>query len=245
MISQLYSPFVTPNEIMHEYRETEFIGHFFNHVVGVPYLSSEDRVTEEQVLSLCDQARKMSTSYLPQTAMGIDVGSVLHCTIIDPRLDKVVWIGELKHFEELDAVFLKFNVKQTVIDALPETRKVRELINRHKNKVWACFYNDHQKGSYKWDDEQRLVLVNRTESLDASQLSLIRKEITLPQRSKDVEEFASHCQNLVKTIEEDKDSGSRRYVYKKIGPDHFRHSYNYAQIASTKMRSTGTISVFR
>jgi len=244
-ISQLYSPFVSANEIMKEYQTTEFISHFYNHVLGIPYLSATDRISAEMVLNLCDPLRPMTGNYLQPTSMGIDVGHLLHITILDLKSKKLVWAGELKHFEDLDSLMLKFNTKVCVIDALPETRKVRELIKKHKSKVWACFYNDNQKGNYSWKEDENIVTVNRTESLDASTLAISRKEMSLPQRNNVLEILANHFQNLVKTVEEDKESGDKRFVYKKIGPDHFRHSFNYACIAASRLRTSGLISHFR
>ena len=243
-ISQLYSPFISPNEIMREYQSTEFMGHFYNHVIGKPYLSATDMVNAETVLGLCDPLKQMATNYLKPTVMGIDVGSLLHCTILEPGdPQRVIWCGEIKQFEELDTIMLKFNVREVVIDALPETRKVREFIARHKHKAWMCFYMDHQKGSYAWNEETRQVSVNRTESLDYGTDAMIKKKMVLPQRSDMIERFAAHCGNVAKVVEDK--GGDRRYVYKKIGPDHFRHSLNYAQIAATRMRNGLAFSVFR
>ena len=178
------------------------------------------------------------------TAMGIDVGTKLHVTIMEPKSRMLLYTGELKDFEEVDTLMLKFNTQTCVIDALPETRKVRELISRNKTKVWSCFYSDHQKGNYLWKEDNNVVMVNRTESLDAGQLAFIRKNISLPQRNSMVELFANHIQNLVKTVDEDLVTGDRRYVYKKLGPDHFGHSLNYCFIAATKMRGS-SVSFFR
>ena len=147
--------------------------------------------------------------------MGIDVGANLHVTVYDYKNKRLIWCGEIKQFEEIDLLFLKFNTKLCVIDALPETRKVKELIQRNKNKVFACFYNDNQKGNYGWKEDEQIVSVNRTESLDASTLMIYRKEFSLPQRNKSIEEFAMHCQNIAKVVEENKDKGERKFVYKK------------------------------
>lgn len=242
-ISQLYSPFVSPDEIMHEYQTTEFIGYFHNHVLGVPYLSSTDRISKEQVLALCDPARHFPIGCKQPTAMGVDVGSTLHCTILDHV--GVVQVFQVRHFEELSNYILRYNVRELVIDALPETRKVRELIEKHKWKAWACYYNDNQKGEYNWNDEQRIVSVNRTESLDAGTLSILESRFCLPQRNTEIELFAQHCENTAKASEENKDKGEKKYVYKKLGPDHYRHSLNYAMIALSRMRHGSIASVFR
>lgn len=244
-ISQLYSPFVSPNEIMQDYQSTDFMGHFYNHVLGLPYLSAEDRVTFDMIIGLCDGLRPMPSNYLKQTCMGVDVGSKLHTTIIDPQNNRVIWVGEPRQFEELETIMLKFNVKDVVIDALPETRKVREFIAKHKHKAWMCYYNDNQKGSYAWNEEERIVSVNRTESLDYGTLSIINKKISLPQRSPLIEEFSRHCASVVKIAEENKETGSIRHVYKKLAADHFRHSLNYAQIAASRTRSGNIVSVYR
>jgi len=91
-ISQLYSPFVSANEIMREYQTTEFMDHFYSHVLGRPYLNATDRVTETQVLALCNNLKPMPTEFLSPTVMGIDQGASLHCVIFQPTSNRVVWI---------------------------------------------------------------------------------------------------------------------------------------------------------
>ncbi len=245
-ISQLYSPFITPDEIMHEYETTEFLSHFYNHVLGLPYLAATDRVTESQVLSLCDNNQPMKSESVSTTVMGIDQGSKLHCVILVPgERPRVVWVGELKEFEEVDQFIKKFNVRDLVIDGLPETRKARELLGRHPYKVWLNYYNEHQKGSYAWKEDERIVSVNRTESLDVGTLALLRGTLMLPRREPEIEKFALHCSKIAKVVEEDKETGSKKYVYRKLGPDHYRHALNYALIASSRQKFGRPISVFR
>jgi hypothetical protein len=42
-----------------------------------------------------------------------------------------------------------------------------------------------------------------------------------------VRKFASHLHNVAKNLEENEETGSKRYAYVKLGPDHFRHAFNY------------------
>ncbi len=42
--------------------------------------------------------------------------------------------------------------------------------------------------------------------------------------------FAEHLHNTAKKLEED-ETGSKRYVYVNLGPDHFRHALNYFVMA--------------
>ena len=48
---------------------------------------------------------------------------------------------------------------------------------------------------------------------------------------RDHEEFALHLHNVAKKLEEDEETGSKRYVYVKLGADHFRHAFNYEVMA--------------
>lgn len=243
-ISQLYSPFLSPNEIMHEFLTTEFIGHFYNHVVGVPHLSATDKVSENDVFNLADPTRPNAELSQTGTSMGVDQGAKLHVTIMKDK--KVLAAMERESFDDLAHIIRRYNVNNCVIDALPETRKARELQAKfNPGRVWLCFYNDNQKGSAAWDEEKGIVQVNRTESLDAGTNAILEQKMSFFRRDKILEMFAKHCSNTAKVVEEDPNTGSKKYVYKKLGPDHFRHSLNYAMIAVSRNKSGPAFSVFR
>ena len=75
------------------------------------------------------------------------------------------------------------------------------------------------------------VACNRTESLDASHNEIMMGQIILPKDCEITREFAQHLHNVAKKLEEDEETGSKRYVYVKLGPDHFRHAFNYEAMA--------------
>lgn len=245
-ISQLYSPWINLADLMRDFATTDFIGHFWNHKIGLPYLSGKDRVTAEQVLSLCDSSAEMKMSSTEPTAMGIDVGTFLHVVILKPGdKGRILWIGTLRDFEDIDQLAKKFNVRNLVIDAMPETRKVHELTGRMNRRAWACWYSDHLRDRPVWNEEKRSVTVNRTDTLDVGTDVIHREQLILPRRTKDVEEFALHCANIVKVAEKNPENGDLRYAYKRLGPDHFRHALNYAQIAAATMRAGVAASAWR
>ena len=133
-----------------------------------------------------------------------------------------------------------FNVSRCVVDALPETRNARAFAKRHKGRVFLNYYNKHQKGSYAWNDKELIVSCNRTESLDASHKEIMDQSIVLPKNCEATQKFARHLHNVAKKLEEDEETGSKRYVYVKLGADHFRHAFNYEAMA----RGFGTDSAF-
>jgi hypothetical protein len=59
----------------------------------------------------------------------------------------------------------------------------------------------------------------------------MNNRIILPKECEIVKEFAAHLHNVAKKLEEDEETGSKRYVYVKLGPDHFRHAFNYEAMA--------------
>jgi hypothetical protein len=124
-----------------------------------------------------------------------------------------------------------FNVRRCVVDGLPETRNARAFADRFKGRVYLNYYNQYQKGRYAWNEKDLTVACNRTESLDASHAEIMTCQIILPRECEIVQEFARHCSSIAKKIEEDEDTGSKRYVYVKLGADHFRHAFNYECIA--------------
>ena len=60
---------------------------------------------------------------------------------------------------------------------------------------------------------------NRTESLDASHREIMEQSVVLPKECAMTKCFADHLHNVAKKLEEDEDTGSKRYIYVKLGPD--------------------------
>jgi hypothetical protein len=176
--------------------------------------------------------------------MGIEQGKDLHVVIGKKDYDrdgKLIHLGVYKDWEELDRLMQNFNVSRCVVDALPETRNARAFAERFKGKVYLNYYNEHQKGSYAWNEKELIVSCNRTESLDASHKEIMDQSITLPKECGITQEFAQHLHNVAKKLEEDEETGSKRYVYVKLGTDHFRHTFNY-EAMSRQFLSRGFFS---
>lgn len=231
--SQLFSHYVDPGDILHQFRTTNNLTDFYNLKIGVAYVEATNRLSIQEVLGLCSNYRIASQDKGP-CYMGVDQGKDLHVVIgkkNPERGDQIVHIEVYKDWEELDRLMRNFNVSRCVVDALPETRNARAFAERFKGKVFLNYYNKHQKGSYAWNEKELIVSCNRTESLDASHKEIMDQFIILPRECEIVKEFAQHLHNVAKRLEEDEETGSKRYVYVKLGPDHFRHSFNYEAMA--------------
>ena len=232
--SQLFgqSPAVSPDRMLKKWQQTTNLPVFYNMKVGIPFVEAENRLSKEEVLALCGDGGIVSYETAP-CSMGVDQGKNLHVVIGKRHWQKqgqIVHVGVYRDWEELDALMKNFHVSRCVVDREPETRKAREFANRFPGKVFLHKYNSFQKSSYSWDDENYEVRTNRTESLDASHYSILRGEMVLPKKCQIIDIFAEHMHNIGKRLVEDK-NGTSVYVYKRLGEDHFRHSYNYYVIA--------------
>jgi hypothetical protein len=231
--SQLFSHYVDPADILHQFRTTSNLTEFYNLKLGLAYVEATNRLTVEEVLALCSDDENASSDQGP-CSMGVDQGRFLHVVIGKRewnRAGKIVHIGEYEAWEELDRLMKVFNVSRCVADAMPETRNARAFAERFKGRVFLCYYSDSQKSGYQWREDDLTVSANRTESMDASHVEIQHGRITLPRYGEMVQAFADHCHNTAKKLEEDEQSGSKRYVYVKLGADHFRHAFNYEAMA--------------
>ena len=78
--SQLFSHFVDPAEILHQFRTTNNLTNFYNLKIGIPWVEATNRLTVEEVLSLCGSDGIVSSDTGPCFA-GIDQGKDLHVVI--------------------------------------------------------------------------------------------------------------------------------------------------------------------
>lgn len=231
--SQLWSQFHDPEKMLKAYRTTKRLDRYYNYRLGFPYVDAANRLSIEEVKKRCGTEGIASSSRGP-CYMGIDQGKGLHVVIGSRNSNRVVHIGEYQDFEELDDLMEQFNVQCCVIDGMPETREARRFAKRHKGKVFLCWYSEQMKGEVAWDEEKRIVTINRTESLDASHIAIRKDECGLPRLCEPMKSFAAHCHNTAKALHEDEKTGAKTYRWFKLGADHYRHAFNYFWMAIEK-----------
>lgn len=243
-VSQLHSPTRTPLSIATEWDDAVRKGgaklrEFYNHTLGLGYADEDDALTRAIVLAACTPDPRQPSSEGP-CALGADVGpGKIHYEVReklsdDGRRSRVVQWGEVADFEELDAVYRKFNVACAVIDAMAETRAVRDFLKRHPGQAFGCFYSPAQKAETVWNVPDQTVTVNRTESLDASHAEIVAGEVELP-RPDDLfeKEVLPQLLNVARIVQTDEETGARRakWIVRGAKNDHLRHAHNYARIA--------------
>lgn len=236
-ISQLCSPFIDPGEILKAYNDPPHgnLQEVMNSKLALAYISSENKLTVSDVFQ-CQGQEPMLIQHPGPTCAGIDVGKQFHITIaarVKERVLKILYVGRLSNIDDITDLCHRFNVKCAVIDIEPETRVVREWQQSQKFQIFLCDYVSAVSGA-SWNEEVKILRINRTEALDAVHQALTTPgRLVLPRRCPEMDEFAKEVTNSAKVIEES-ELGERRYVWRKLGPDHYFHSLGYCLLASQR-----------
>jgi hypothetical protein len=241
-ISSLYSPFLDVSKMILESKKTAEweVQQFYNQILGLPYEPKGAKILESDIAACIRDyiiPTKSSMGF-----MGIDVGKVLHVIIRDDK--RILFIGTAKDFEELDLLMGSYNVKVAVVDAMPETRKAQEFVNRFKGRAFICWYSgikEPKKGEW-FKREDTKVNTDRTLSLDMTTNEIKTQGIEFPKNIDSYPDFKAHLKNLVRVVREEK--GNSIAEYQQTGDDHHRHALNYASIAKAIFKNIPTYEAF-
>lgn len=243
-ISKLFDPNTTIVELWQAWQDAQ--GNetkkqvFYNSDLGLPYESTGAKLTEALLDKCVDDYVMPSTA--AGAVMGADVGAVLNVSIavIEDGKRKKVFIGTVLTFEEIDNLIAQYGVECCVIDALPETRKAKELRDRNPGRVWLCEYHGREgsTGEMKVNEDEHRVSVDRTQSLDESHQDIIKQQVIYPKNAKSLDrgEFYEQMKAPTRLY----DSEKNRFLWVEgANPDHYRHADNYEKIAAKLILETG------
>jgi hypothetical protein len=231
-VSQLFSGSVTVAEMYAAFQrglanETER-QRFYNSVLGLPYVAEGSKLTEAHL-------RKATGDFPRQSVgvgcyMGIDVGALLHCTVLDQD-NRLIAIFTCRQFEEVDNAMKAYGVQFAVCDMLPETREARQFSDRHRGRVLLCqFVVSEQVKDFAVDYSQAVVKAHRTQTLDDSHAAIMQCRVALPIDAASVTDFFPQMTAPTRIFDE------KRQVFRweeGSQPDHYRHSFNYAWLAKS------------
>lgn len=217
--------------------------YFYNYVLGLPYVSSDDRIEPSVVLRNCVDVINEQEG---RTIIGADTGHGIHYVMMNK--DGVFYYD---HAHEITATKTPYDVIRGHLQKFPRSIAVfdqggdligvRQLQQEYPGRVYLCFYNKDKKSidMVEWgkDDEYWKVRVdrNRMMTLVVEQLRDIGR-IRLNGTPEEWKEFADMFGNMYreKIIGKDQKGKDDRtlygseYVWKRNGPDHFCHALLYA-----------------
>ena len=241
-ISQLNSVYVNPGKILTLFNDPPNgnIAEVYNSKLGMAYVSTENKLSKNDVYQRCSNDI-MANQHDGPCCMGVDVGKMLHVVIAcktGSKSLKVVKVARLSTFSDVHDLAKRFNVKCGVVDYKPEIKKARDFQTTEPYSVFLCNYQENRRGAVSWDEKERMVLVNRTETCDNTHdLVMDMGRLELPRRCPEIDEFVTEMCNIAKKAVMDEDTKSIEYKYIVLGADHHRHALNYCWLASKRIGS--------
>jgi hypothetical protein len=136
-----------------------------------------------------------------------------------------------------------------VIDALPETRKCRELQTEFPGILYLAYYTTQKVGSKlsesaQWNEAEGVVNLDRTRMLDATFALFFGQKNTLPAYAKDIRDYYAHMKALTRILIETT-GGEKVAQYIQSGPDHYAHAENYCTAAGENAAPSEAVVVQR
>ena len=216
--------------------------YFYNYVLGLPYMDSDDKIDPATVLRNCvpevnDQG--------PGIIIGVDPGLPIHYCLGNQQ--GIFNYGTCDNWSFLEGLLRRFPRSIIISDQGGDLTPQRELMERYPGRVFICYYRKDKKTKeiINWgeDDKYGEVVVdrNRMMTLMVGQLMDIGR-IRFNGTKDDWAEFAEHFGNIYREkimVKEVKDKDDRslygnEYVWKRNGPDHYAHALLYTMVGLTR-----------
>lgn len=232
------NPLVPASKIA-EHKRTKSKEYFYNFVAGLPYVSSTDSITVEQVLQNCvDDVNPMTQ----KVVIGVDPGLPIWYTCMNK--DGIFYADHCNSFQDVERLLKRWPNSIMVIDQGGEPMQARELQQKYPGRVFLAFYRPDRKAVdvVQWGagGEYGKVVIdrNRMISLLVEQLK-DKGRLILNGSKEDWKPFAQHFANIYRELvvfndKPGKDSSAlynAEYVWKDGGKDdHWVHSTLYAYV---------------
>lgn len=234
-ISQLMCPWITAEKIIKDFEEKD-AQYFWNYVLGLPYVGSENKIDPSIVL------RNVTTQVNSQeerVIIGVDTGLPIHYTVLNK--EGVFYYNTCKNYDELEGLLNRFPKSVIISDQGGDLVGIRELQKKYPGRVYLCYYRRDRKGldMIKWgeDNDYGTVIVDRNRMIQmiVEQLRDIGR-IRINGSQEDWTEWAKHFGNIYRVSKET--PFGVEYSWERNGPDHFVHTLLYALVGLDKYKSS-------
>jgi len=246
-INQLYSMTVKPYVLAQAYFRAQHDAHdeqeFYNSKLGLTHTVEGAKITDANLNSCIGDYKMPNNNTSGLVTMGVDVGKYLHYEIASWSVNqrgsdlnaaarsRILKVGKVEHFEELDNLVRQFRVLYSVVDANPERRKAFEFASRFWGYARICFYGRGIVGKtiHMHDESELSLTVDRTSWMDCSLGRFKAKTVQLPQDTP--LEYKEHIKAPVRVYDKDQDGNPTGRYVTGHEDDHYAHAHTYAEIA--------------
>lgn len=245
-ISQLMCVWISPRNIIAKKNDPlKDEQYFYNYVLGLPYVGSENKISSETVLkNLSDKINAQS----PRVIIGVDTGLPIHYTLMNR--EGVFYHGKCKPpsatydpYDELEGFLKRWDKSIIIADQGGDLIGIRRLQAKYPARVFLVYYRKDRKTleTINWgeDEDYGTVVVdrNRMFQLMVEQLRDLNK-IRLNGIREEWEEWSKHFDNVYREVKVAKNSPGKdvatnygvELIWKRNGPDHYCHTLLYCLV---------------
>lgn len=255
-ISQMMCSWISAAKIIAAFRDPgKTKQYFWNYVLGLPYVGSEDRIPSEVVLKNC---RDIVNDQSSTVIIGVDTGLPIHFTLMNK--DGVFYFGTCEpettielnnpHYDPYDRLrgFLdRWPKSKLIADQGGDLIGIRRLQNEYPGRVFLCYYRKDKKTTevIQWGTQEKYgeVYVDRNKLIQLI-VEQLREPglIDLNGTREEWEPWAHHFDNIYRekiTVNnlperDDRTLYGNEYVWKRKGADHYVHTLVYAMVGLDK-----------
>jgi hypothetical protein len=223
---------------------------FYNYVLGLPFLGSENKISSEIVLK---NVRPEVNTQANRIIIGVDTGMPWHITCMNTEgvfyWEKLKNVGEQGTTADYDPknrvreLLKRWPTSIVIGDQGGELSPLRILQQEFPGRVFLCYYRKDRKSleTITWGEDEKYgqVTVDRNVMFQVmvEQLRDLNR-ITLNGSREDWLEWASHFDNVYREIKVAKSSPGKdvatnygvELIWKRNGADHFCHTLLYCLV---------------
>ncbi len=230
--------------------------YFYNYVLGLPYVGSENKITSDVVLkNVVHEVNRQEDRII----IGVDTGLPIHFTCMNKQ--GVFYYGKCKPptadtdpYDELESLLKRWPTSIMIADQGGDLIGIRKLQAKYPGRVYLVWYRKDRKSKelIEWGEGDKLGTV-RVDRNDYFQLMVEQLRdtgrIRLNGKVEEWQEWAGMFNNVyreVKTVMEKpgKDIATNygvELIWKRNGADHYCHTLLYCLVGMDKFaNATGT-----
>lgn len=239
-VSQLMCDWITAANILNAFDDPQKTEqYFYNYVLGLPYVGSDNKIMPEVVLRNCTTN---VNEQQPTVVIGIDTNHSLQYVLMNKQgafFNKMCPPVSATYdpYQEIEALMRRFENSIVVADQGGDLIGVRILQAKYPGRVFLCHYRKDRKTKelITWgkDSELGSVVVDRNRMLQLI-IEQLRDtgRVNLNGSKEDWKLLAEHFGNMYRTVKET--PFGNEYVWERSGPDHLAHALLYAMVGLDK-----------
>lgn len=239
-ISQMMCSWISAENIIEKYNDpNKDKQYFWNYVLGLPYVGSENKIEPEIILR---NTTTLVNSQENRIVIGVDTGLPIHYVLLNAQ--GVFYNGKCNPpserydpYDTLESYLVRFPMSILVADQGGDLIGIRRLQAKYPGRVFLCYYRRDRKSKdmIKWGEHEDFgtVVVDRNRMI---QMIVEQMRDTgrfrLNGSKEDWDEFAKHFGNIYRVAKET--PFGVEYSWERNGPDHFVHALLYGLVGMDK-----------